>query len=213
MSIKILLVDNHTLICEALQSKFKEITEITIIAKAEDGLTALELVRKHVPDIVITEIDLPDFSGIELTHKLQLEFPEIKVVALSNNSNSQIVCEMMKAGASGYLLKETHFDELTDAIYLIMNGKNYVSPCLAGKIMKDCPYTYPPPEKSLLSCLNDRELQVLKLMVRGKEIKEIAGVLNRDVDTIYVNKKHIMEKLGSKNSLELIKIALQAGVT
>ena len=137
MSIKALLVDDHGIIRQGLRSLLSKEPNIEVMAEAEDGRKAVALVREFLPDIVIMDITMPNLNGVEATKKITAEFPRTKVVALSIHSNRRFVSDMLKAGACGYILKEGLFDELVQAVNVVVGGGTYLSPQITGVVVDD----------------------------------------------------------------------------
>ena len=134
MSIRVLLVDDQDLVRKGLRSLLEKEPDIEVIGEAEDGLKALDLVRQLIPDIVITNIMMPKLNGVDTTKQIVQEFPNIKVIAWTMHSHKDCVIEMLKAGASAYVLKDCPFDKLVEAIRVVMAGGCYLSPGLPGEV-------------------------------------------------------------------------------
>lgn len=213
MSIKILLVDDHKIIREGIRSLLEKQPGMKVVAEADNGLTALQLVQKIVPDMVIMDIGMPDLNGIEATRQIVAKTPGVKVVALSMHLNKRFVVEMLKAGASGYLLKDCAFDELVQAIHAVVAHKTYLSPKIADTMIKDYIRLFPNIDFSVFSILTPREREVLQLLAEGKSTKEIASFLQLSVKTIETYRQQIMEKLDIHSVAELTKYAIREGLT
>ena len=137
MSIKILLTDDHAMIRQGLHSLLESQPDLTVVGEAEDGRKTIELVQKLQPDIVIMDVSMPNLNGIEATHQISRTSPETKIIALSIHSNRRFVCDMLRAGAYGYILKESLFDELLLAIQTVVAGNRYLSPRVTGVVVDD----------------------------------------------------------------------------
>jgi DNA-binding NarL/FixJ family response regulator len=213
MSIRILLADDHGIIREGLRSLLEKQSDIEVIAEAEDGRKAVRLVREFAPDIIVMDITMPKLNGVDATRRTVKEFPNVKVIALSIHSNRRFVADMLKAGASGYILKECLFDELVQAIHSVAAGGVYLSPRVTGLVVEDyigrLSATYDPQ----LSILTDREREVLQMLAEGKSTKQIAVGLHVSVKTIESNRRQIMEKLNTHSVAELTKYAIREGLT
>ncbi len=212
MSIKIILADDHAILRDGLCKSFDSETGIEVIAQATDGLTVMTLVRDLSPDIVIMDIGMPELNGIEATRRIARDHPKVKVIALSMHSGDKYVREMFRAGACGYLLKNCPFEELTDAIRTVAEGKTYVSPTIGDMIVQEY-INKPDEEKSVFSVLSQREREVLQLLAEGKTTKQAALCLHISPKTVEVHRLNLMNKLGIDNIAQLTKYAIQEGLT
>lgn len=212
MTTKILLADDHGIIRQGLRSLLSKQSDMEVVAEAEDGRKAINLVREFKPDIVIMDITMPNLNGVEATRQIKTEFAEIKIIALSIHSNRRFVADMLKVGASAYILKDCLFDELVQAIRVVIGGGTYLSPTITGVVVDD----YINLTKGVNSqpmVLNDREREVLQLLAEGKSTKKIAIEVHVSVKTIEANRRHIMEKLDIHSVAELTKYAVREGLT
>ena len=213
MSIKALLVDDHGMIRQGLRSLLAKEPDIEVVAEAEDGRKAVALVREFLPDIVIMDITMPNLNGVEATKKITAEFPGTKVVALSIHSNRRFVSDMLKAGACGYILKEGLFDELVQAINVVVEGGIYLSPQITGVVVEDYVKRLSSENELKPTVLSDREHEVLQLLAEGKTTKQIALELYVSTKTIEANRRQIMDKLNMYSVAELTKHAIREGLT
>jgi len=213
MSLRILLADDHGIIRQGLRSLLEKQPDMQVVAEAEDGRTALSLVRELVPDIVVMDVTMPNLNGIEATGQIVHEFPEVKVIALSIHSNRRFVADMLKAGASGYVLKECLFDELAQAIRTAAAGGTYLSPRITGVVVDDYVSRLSTGADSVLTVLTAREREVLQLLAEGKSTKQIALGLHVSGKTIEANRRRVMEKLNAHSIAELTKYAVREGIT
>ncbi|MFO0752330.1 MAG: response regulator transcription factor [Thermodesulfovibrionales bacterium] len=212
MSLKVLLADDHKIVRDGLRTLLQKNSDIEVIAEAEDGREAVQLVRKMAPEIVVMDIAMPDLNGIEAARQIMAEQPGIKVIALSMHSDKRFVMEMLKAGASAYLLKDCAFEELVLAIRAVMENKTYLSPGIAGVVVEDFIHSRKE-EPSVFSVLTDREREVLQLLAEGETTKEIASHLRVSIKTIETHRNRIMDKLGIHTIAELTKYAIREGLT
>lgn len=213
MSTRILLVDDHAITREGLRSLIEKQPDMEVVGEAEDGRKAFDLVRELLPDIVITDITMPNLNGVDATRQIVRQFPKVKVIALSIHSNRAFVADMLKAGASGYVLKECTFDELVEAIRTVADDGVYLSPKVAGVVVSDYVQRLFRIAESPLEALTERERVVLQLIGEGKNTKQIALQLHVSTKTIEANRHRIMEKLGARSIAELVKIAVLGGLT
>lgn len=213
MSIKVVLVDDHALIREGLQSLLEKQPDVQVVGEAEDGRRALELVAELSPDIVIMDVTMPRLNGIEATRQITAEFPSVRVIALSIHSKRRFVADMLSAGAAGYILKECLFDELVQAIHAVAAGGRYLSPRITDVILDDYVKRLSGGVESPLASLTGREREVLQLVAEGKSTKQIAIDLHVSTKTIEANRRQIMEKLDMHSVAELTKYAIREGIT
>ncbi len=213
MSIRILLADDHAIIRQGLCSLLEKEPEMEVVGEAKDGRKALELVRELVPDIVVMDITMLGLNGVDATHEIVSEFPKVKVIALSIHSHKRFVADMLRAGASGYVLKECLFEELVQAIRTAAANGIYLSPTITDVVVGDYVTHLSTAADSQLSVLTDREREVLQLLAEGKSTKEIALELCVSTKTIESNRRQIMEKLDIHSVAELTKYAVREGLT
>jgi DNA-binding NarL/FixJ family response regulator len=213
MSIRILLADDHKIVRDGLRVLLEKQSGIEVIAEAGDGRSTVQMVRELLPNVVIMDIAMPGMNGIEATRRIIEEVPAVKVIALSMHSDKRFVAEMLKAGASGYLLKDCAFEELDNAIRAVIANRTYLSPKIADIIIKDYTRLFPKTELSVFSILTLREREVLQLLAEGKTTREIASSLNISAKTVETYRKQLMDKLDIHNVAELTKYAVREGLT
>jgi DNA-binding NarL/FixJ family response regulator len=213
MPAKILLADDHTIIRQGLCALLEKQPDIEVVGAAEDGRKAMELVRKLRPDIVIMDISMPSLNGIDATRQIVGKLGGTKVIALSMHSSRRFVTEMLKAGASGYILKECLFNELLEAIRVVLNGGIYLSPSITGVVVDDYLKQLTTENQPQTLALTEREREVLQLLAEGKSTKQIALQLHVSGKTIESNRRNIMDKLGIYSVAELTKYAVREGLT
>ncbi len=213
MKLRILIADDHRIMREGLRSLLEKQPGMEVIAEADNGRTTVQLSRKFKPDVVLMDIIMPDLNGIEATRQIVNDVPGIKVVALSMHSDSKFVTEMLSVGASGYLLKDSAFEELGNALHTVMKNQTYLSPKIADLVATNNLSNTPIKDSLIPQCLTNREREVLKLFAEGKTTKEIASCLYLSIKTIETHRKKIMDKLGFNNIAELTKYAIREGLT
>ena len=212
MGITILLVDDHKILRQGLRTLLAKEIDMQVVAEAEDGRDAVRLVREMSPQVVIMDVGMPDLNGIEATRQILQESPETKVIALSMHSDRRFVTNMIKAGASGYLLKDSAFEELATAIRVVMARKTYLSHEIAHVVVKDYVQGGSKDDPSVFSILSPREREVLQLIAEGKTNRQIAEMLNVSLKTIETHRQQIMNKLEIHNIVELTKYAIREGL-
>ena len=211
MSIRIILADDHEILRHGLSRSFLNTEDIEVIGQAKDGHSAVELAKELSPTIIVMDIGMPDLNGVEATRQIAKESPRVKVIGLSMHSSNKYVREMFKAGASGYLLKDCPFEELTKAIRTVAEGKAYVSPSIGDTVIKN--YVGELEEDTAFSVLSQREREVLQLLAEGKTTKQVARQLHISPKTVEAHRLRIMNKLNIDNIAQLTKYAIQEGLT
>lgn len=213
MPTKVLLVDDHAIIRQGLCSLLEKQPDIEVVGGVEDGRQAVDTVRKLAPDLVIMDISMPNLNGIDATRKIAEEISGVKIIALSIHSSRQFVAEMLKAGASGYILKDCLFDELMEAIKTVLRGEIYLSPKISGVVIDDYVQRLSKQYQPNGPVLSEREREVLQLLAEGKSTKQIALQIHVSTKTIESNRRNIMEKLKINSVAELTKYAIREGIT
>ena len=213
MSIRILLVDDHKITRQGLRSLLDKQQDMEVVAEAEDGRTAVRLVGELSPNVVIMDVTMPDLNGVEATRQIVGQSPDVKIIALSMHSDTLFVTEMLRSGASGYLLKDCAFEELSRAINAVVAGKTYLSPSISGVVVDDYLHRLSKADFSDSQVLTDREREVLQLMAEGKSTKRIALKLHISVKTVETHRRQIMNKLDIHTVAELTKYAIRKGLT
>ncbi len=213
MSISILLADDHKIIRDGLKSLLDKQPDMVVVGEAENGREAVVLAHQHRPDVIVLDVSMPDLNGMEAAEQLTSELPDCKIIALSMHSDKRFVARMLKAGASAYLLKNSAFDELVNAIKTVLAGETFLSPLIASVVIRDYVANVAPQLASDAALLSSRERQVLQLLAEGKSTKQIAGDLFVSVKTIESHRKNIMHKLQIYNLADLIKFAIREGLT
>jgi len=212
MTVQILIADDHKLMREGLSSLLGQQSDIQVIAQAHNGREAIQLTERHCPDVVVMDVSMPDLNGIDATRQIVARRPKTKVIALSMHSDRQFVAEMFRAGASGYLLKDSAFEDLASAIRTVARNETYIAPRISGFSLEDCNHGQTG-EPLISPRLTDREREVLQLMAEGKGTKEIAAELGLSAKTIETHRQHLMDKLDIYSIAELTKFAIRQGLT
>jgi len=213
MSIKVLIADDHQIVREGLRSMLEKEVGIKVVGEAKEGRTVLRLARELTPDVIIMDVAMPELNGIEATRQLLADFPTIKVIALSMHDDRRFILNMIKAGAKGYLLKDSAFKELAKAIRVVVANKTYLSSDIADIVVKDYLATTTSEESSAFNQLSPREREVLQLIAEGKTTTLIAEQLHISMKTVETHRAQLMAKLKVKGVAELTKYALREGLT
>jgi two-component system, NarL family, response regulator NreC len=213
--IKVFLVDDHQLVRDGIKALLSGITDITITGEASSGNELLEKIEGSMPDVLLMDISLPDISGIELTRQFSTKYPKARVLILSMYTNEDFIFNALKAGARGYLPKNTSRQELLDAIYAVNSGQEYFGASISKIILKS--YVRHASERStpvqdLHDLLSAREIEILKLYAEGCNNKEISAKLDISIRTVESHKNHIVKKLGLKSTVDMVKFAIKNNI-
>lgn len=213
MSVQIIIADDHKLMREGLGSLLSQQADIEVVGQANNGREAVQLAERIRPDVVVMDVSMPDLNGIDATRQIVSKAPGTKVIALSMHSDRQFIAEMFRAGAKGYLLKDSAFEELASAIMKVARNETYIAPKLSGFNIED--YSDESRQRELLVTprLSEREREVLQLMAEGKGTKEIAADLHLSAKTVETHRQHLMDKLDLYSVAELTKFAIRKGLT
>ena len=211
--ISIILVDDHAIMRDGLRHLLAEESDIEVIGEADNGREAVKLALEKKPDIVIMDVAMQDMNGIEATRQIKNENPDIKVIALSMHSERQIVVGIFRAGASGYLLKDSSSLELVDAIRTIHLGRKYLSQKISDIVLQEISDIKKDTGEIGVEVLTNRECEILQLISEGNSTKRIADVLFISPKTVESHRANIMEKLNIHNIPELTKYAIRSGLT
>ena len=213
MPVRILIADDHRIVREGLRHLLEKHTDYKVVGEAADGETAVRLARELSPDLAIVDISMPGMNGIEATRRIHAERPAVRVLVLSMHADRRFVIECLKAGASGYLLKDSAFDDLTRAIEVTMAHGAFLSPAITELVVRDYLAQAGADGGAAFSVLTPREREVLQLMAEGVATKAIAGRLAVSVKTVESYRQQIMEKLDLHSVAELTKFAIREGLT
>lgn len=203
--IKAVIADDHQMFIDGIRSILENVSDITIEAEAKDGLDLIKAVEKFTPDIVLTDIRMPGMDGIAAAKYLTPHFPNIPILALSMFDEEEEVIEMLKAGASGYIIKKAGKEELVTAIKKLVNRGSYYSSAISGNVNK---WLNNPDYNENSSPLTKREREILKLIGNGKTSKQIAKKLKISKYTVDTHRKNIHKKLDIKSNTGLVKYVM-----
>src|SRR6056297_1479778 len=211
--IRIILADDHKITRDGLRALLERQSDMRVVGEAANGREAVRLAMDLAPDVVVMDISMPELNGIEATRQIRGVLPDTKVIALSMYADRRYVVGMLKAGVSGYLLKNCAFDELVSAIEAVTNNESFLSPRIADTVMKDYTHILEQDETAGVSALSAREREVLQLVAEGLSTRQIAERIHVSVKTVETHRQQIMKKLNAKSVAELTKIALREGLT
>jgi len=207
------LADDHEIMREGICALLRKHPEMEVIGQAADGRSAVDMVKQLQPDVVVMDIGMPNLNGIEATQQMVAENPHIKVMALSTHSDGSVVAKMIKAGATGYMLKESAFSELLDGLRTMAEGKTYLCSKISKVVFADYINLLTNPRNEAIDGLTAREREVLQLVAEGHTTRDIAEALRLSPKTVDSHREHIMEKLGIRNVAGLTKYAIREGLT
>lgn len=214
MTIKVFLADDHAMFREGLRLLLNTNPQISVVGEAGDGRKTVRQVSSLCPDIVLMDIAMPVLNGIEATAQIRQERPSTSIIILSMYSTAEHIFRAFKAGAKGYLLKESAGAEVIQAILSVHSGKSYLCPSLSDTIIADYLRSREMTEsKGPLERLSQRERSILQLLVEGKSNGKIAEILFLSPKTVETYRSHLMQKLGIKDLPSLVKFAIQHGLT
>ena len=211
--IKLLIVDDHTLVRDGIRALLELVANVEVIGEATNGKEALEKVNELSPDIVLMDLSMPVMSGLEATRRVHREHPEVKVLVLTQYDDSEYVIPVIEAGARGYVTKSVAFSELATAIEAIQKGESFLSPSAATALVKQSQHKSPAEgEADPYQRLTDREREVLKLVAEGHTTRQVAEMLVVSPKTVEWYKNNLMSKLNIHTKTDLIRFAIRKRV-
>ncbi len=212
--IRVLLAEDHTIVRQGISALLKSEPDLEVVGEASDGLEAVEMAKKLTPDVVLMDIAMRNLNGLEATRKIKKLFSHMKVLVLTMYENEEWIFQILKAGASGYLIKDSAMTDLISAIRAIYQGDSYLSPSISKKVIDEYVRKAEIGEKKgVEDVLSGREREILQLMAEGHSVPEIASFLCISKKTVEAHKTHIMEKLNIRDKVGLIKYAIRTGLT
>ena len=202
--INLILVDDHDIVRAGLRRLLENQQNINIVGDFGSGETAYQFLRKNEVNVVVMDLSMPGKGGIESTRQIKKQFPKINILILSMHDNSTMIKKVLDAGATGYILKNDIADDLINAIYSVSNSEAVFSKAIKKSLMSK--------SDNILSRLNDKELEILKSLARGDELKNIANDINISYKTAANYQTSIKQKLELKTSLDLFRVARDCGL-
>lgn len=212
MKIRVMVADDHKIMRQGLSAMIRTEPGMTLVAEAESGRQAIDLARRHKPDVVTMDIGMTDMNGIEATRAIVKEHPKIKVVALSMYSDRKYIQEIFRAGARGFLQKDCAFSELVQAVVTIHGGQPFLGKSVTGIVVNDILAVEDMPPGNSLSMLSEREIEVLRLMAEGVCTKDIADRMKIGIKTIETHQFRMKKKLGIIHLAGLTRFAVHEGL-
>jgi len=207
--IRLVVADDHTIVREGLKQVLAAASDISVIDEARDGHEVMARVRAADFDVLLLDMSMPGKSGIELIKQVRAEKPKLRILVLSMHEEPQYAVRAIKAGASGYLTKDSASAQLVLAIRKVAGGGAFISAEVAEQLAFDA---MPQVDGPAHGALSDREFQVFQLLVSGKSVTDIGAALNLSVKTVSTHKAHIMQKMRMTNQTELIRYAISHGL-
>jgi DNA-binding NarL/FixJ family response regulator len=211
--LRILLADDHTIVRQGLRKVIEERPEWEVVAEAGDGREAVRQAEEHKPDIAIVDVAMPLLNGIETARQIKRKAPDTRIIVLTMHADEAYVTQMLQAGASGYLLKDSADVDLIQAVAEVSRGRSFFSPAIARVMLDD--YVRQLAEKGVTDryeSLSEREREIFQLIAEGRTNKEIAALLHVSPSTVETHRAHIMEKLDLHSAAEIVLYAVRRGV-
>jgi DNA-binding NarL/FixJ family response regulator len=209
--VRVLLADDHKLVRAGFRAMLNTLRDVEIIGETGDGREALELIQKHRPDVVLLDITMPSLTGLEVAKRVTNLIENVRVIILSMHTSEDYIARAVRAGVSGYLLKNADPVELELAIRAAMNGEMYLSPAVSKQLVEDYARRMRQeggPEEQLTT----RQREILQLIAEGKATKDIASGLNLSIKTVETHRKDLMERLGIHDVPGLVRYAIRSGI-
>lgn len=209
--IKLVIADNHTLVRAGFRSLLEDLGDIEVIGEADNGRLALQLVEATQPDLVLMDIAMPELNGLEATARITHDFPAVRVLIVSMHANEEYVYQALKAGAVGYLLKDSGPEELELAINAIARGETYLSPAVSKHVVNDYVRRLGQDEDPL-DQITPRQREILQLIAEGKNTKQIAEILYISTKTVETHRSQLMDRLDIHDIAGLVRYAIRIGL-
>ena len=210
--IKVVICDDQAIVRDGLEMLLKLERDIEVVGLAQDGAEALELFAAETPDLILMDLKMPGMNGVEATRRIRARYPETKVLVLTTFDDDEWVFDAIRAGASGYLLKDTPRDKVLEAIRGTVAGKSYVDPAITGKLLEQTASQQVQPATKITEKLTEREEDVLRLMARGMNNTEIAQQLHLSEGTVRNHVSAIFAKLEVSDRTQAVIIAIRHGL-
>jgi DNA-binding NarL/FixJ family response regulator len=210
-TIRVILAEDHNIVRAGLRALLAWASGIEVIGEASDGLQALELVEKHHPDVLVTDISMPGMTGLDVAEHLKRSHSDIQVIILSMHSNEEYVWQALRAGALGYLLKDAGTGELELAIRSVARGETYLSAAISKQVVADYVRRVAP-EAGPIDQITPRQREILKLLAEGHSTKDIASILKVSVKTVETHRAQLMERLDIHDVPGLVRYSIRIGL-
>jgi|SRR6267142_1909722 len=209
--VRVLLADDHALVRAGVRALLEGLEGVSVVGEARNGNEVLQLAHAHHPDVVLLDISMPGLGGLEASLQLKRELPEVRVVMLSMHANEEYVLQALRAGAAGYMLKDSATAELELALKAVMQGETYLSPPISKQVVEGYVQRVGT-EQPAADNLTPRQRQVLQLIAEGHSTKEIAYRLELSVKTVETHRAQLMDRLSIRDIAGLVKYAIRNGI-
>ena len=211
-NLRIVLADDHALVRAGFRALLQSLDGIEVVAEAENGVQALELIERHLPDLVLMDIAMPGLNGLEAAARAAKSAPEVKIIILSMHANEEYVLQSLKAGAKGYLLKDAGLAELQLALESVSSGQTFLSPAISKHLI-DAYVERTSDGMEPFTLLTSRQREILQLIAEGATTKEIAQKLGVSVKTVETHRTQLMQRLDIHDLAGLVRYAIRLGIT
>ena len=206
--LRIILAEDHETIRDGLKLLVNSRSDMEVVGEADNGRTALQLAEEFSPDVVVMDISMPELNGLQATKKLKDKSPQVKVLILTRHSEPGYLQELLQAGASGYVLKQSKSEELIRSILAVAAGQTYLDPAVTERAVTQLRESGQVARKVQNATLTTREADVLRLIALGYVNKEVAARLNLSVKTVEAHKSNAMNKMGMKSRVDIVRYAI-----
>ena len=210
-ALRVVLADDHTLVRAGLRSLVEQLKDVSVVAEANDGHEVLAAAAAHHPDVVLMDITMPGMNGFEAALRLKKEHPQVKIIILSMHASEEYVLQALRAGASGYLVKDSAPLELSLALQSVARGETYLSPPISRQVVESYMQRVGQSDEPL-ALLTGRQREILQLIAEGSSTKDIARKLNLSVKTIETHRAQLMERLDIHDVAGLVRFAVRHGL-
>ena len=212
--IRVLLAEDHTIVRQGIAALLGAESDMEVVGEASNGLEAIELAKKLSPEVILMDIGMRQLNGLEATREIKKLFPSMKILVLTMHENEEWIFQILKAGASGYLIKDSAMTDLTSALRAVYQGDSYLSPSISKMVIEEYIRKAESGEKKgVEDLLSGREREILQLIAEGNSVPQISSLLCISKKTVEAHKTHIMEKLNIHDKVGLIKYAIRSGLT
>ena len=212
--IRVLLAEDHTIVRQGIAALLGAESDMEVVGEACNGLEAIELAKKLSPEVILMDIGMRQLNGLEATREIKKLFPSMKILVLTMHENEEWIFQILKAGASGYLIKDSAMTDLTSALRAVYQGDSYLSPSISKMVIEEYIRKAESGEKKgVEDLLSGREREILQLIAEGNSVPQISSLLCISKKTVEAHKTHIMEKLNIHDKVGLIKYAIRSGLT